>query len=161
MAENVGTTETKCYLVKLEDGYHIENLDGTISDVCAISKDGAWVALGENPANRKWLAVKKAEEGTVDGAKIPLTYKETRTLGPRAAKVPNENLVKTYLSEDEQNEYFAIIARAQAAYDADHPAKEKTAAANTKDKTTAKVTKGIEQLIALGMSKEEIIALIG
>lgn len=164
MAENVGTVDTSdidditCYLTRLDDGWHIEYLDETIGDVLPITKDGVCIALPkDNPANRKWFNLKNAEKQFAESGKIGLAYKESKHIGPRTVKIPNETLVKTYLSQEEQDEYFAIMARAQAAYEADHPKKEPKA---NKPKVAASTVKLVEELRAAGASADDIVAAI-
>lgn len=113
------------YLVKLEDGYHIEDLDGNLSDVLPISKDGICVVLCPNPSNRKWFNLKKADAATANGDKIPLTYKGSKHFATgTGVKIPNDNLVKTYAPELYE-EYVAIMMAARKAK-ADEQAKPKT-----------------------------------
>lgn len=154
--------EPKAYLVKKEDGYHIEDLDGNLGEVCKFSKDGTRIMFTPNASNRKETMVKVAEPFFAENpdGKIALTYKPTRTIGEgvsRSTKLPNEKLI-SYLPEAEQEEYKAIIARAIQARDAEIAAnkKPKTEA----EKAQAKVTKIIAQLKELGMTDEEIKTLI-
>lgn len=154
--------EPKAYLVKKEDGYHIEDLDGNIGEVCKLSKDGTRIMFTPNDSNRKETMVKVAEPFFAENpdGKIALTYKATRVLGVGAysTKLPNEKLI-SYLPEAEQEEYKAIIARAIAARDADREANKKKPMTET-EKAQAKVTKLIAQLKEMGVADEEIKALI-
>lgn len=107
------------YLVKQDDGYHIEDLDGNVSDVCPISKDGICVVLLPNPSNRKWFNLKKADAATANGEKIALTYKGTKHFATgTGVKIPNDNLVKTY-APDLYDEYVSIVTAARDAKAAD------------------------------------------
>lgn len=113
------------YLVKLEDGYHIEGLDGTLSDVCPISKDGICIVLLPNASNRKWWNLKKADAATANGSKIELLYKGSKHFATgTGVKVPNDNLVKIY-APDLYDEYVTIVTAARDAKAADK-AKPKT-----------------------------------
>lgn len=129
MAKNIDNTEVvetavtptegdiKAYLVKKEDGYHVESLDGTLGEVCKIDKNDC-IMLTPNEANRQWFNRAKADKLFETEEKIGLAYKATRTIGSTGPKLPNEKLI-SYLPEAEQEEYRAIIARAIAARDAE------------------------------------------
>lgn len=159
---NVVDNEPKAYLVKKEDGYHIEDLDGNLGDICKLSKDGTRIMFTPNASNRKETMVKVAEKFFEENpdSKIPLTFKQTRTLGmgSYSNKLPNEKLI-AYLPEAEQEEYKAIIARAIAARDAEREANKKKPMTET-EKAQAKVTKIIAQLKEMGMTDDDIRALI-
>jgi hypothetical protein len=146
--------QAMAYLVKLEDGYHIEDLDGNIGEVCKFSKDGTRIMFTPNASNRKETMVKVAEPffaKNPDG-KIALTYKATRVLGEGAysTKLPNEKLI-SYLPEAEQEEYRAIIARAIAARDAEknRPLTEREKAEKALEAAKAKLAKLEAELAAL------------
>ena len=105
-------------LVKKDDGYHVVDFDGTEGPVCKVTEEN-YIALTKNKANRQWFSGAKAEKIFAEGAtEIPLYYKGTKHIGSSSSRLPNEKLI-SYLPEAEQNEYRAIIARAQAAKDAD------------------------------------------
>lgn len=156
--------EPKAYLVKKEDGYHIEDLEGNLSDVCKLVDKDQWIVFPVNASNRKCVKVTVAEKFFAengDDAKMALLYKATRTMGEgtsRSTKLPNEKLI-SYLPEAEQEEYKAIIARAIAARDADREANKKKPMTET-EKAQAKVTKIMAQLKEMGMSDDDIKALI-
>lgn len=144
--------QAMAYLVKLEDGYHIEDLDGNIGEVCKFSKDGTRIMFTPNASNRKETMVKVAEPffaKNPDG-KIALTYKATRTIGSTGPKLPNDKLI-SYLPEAEQEEYRAIIARAIAARDAEknRPLTEREMAEKALEKAKAKLAKLEAELAAL------------
>ena len=154
--------EPKAYLVKKEDGYHIEDLDGNLSDVLAVHKSGA-LTLTPNAANRQWFMLKKADSIIAENGedyKIPLTFKATRTIDgtSRSNKLPNEKLI-SYLPEAEQEEYKAIIARAIAARDAERAANKKRPMTES-EKAQAKVAAVIAKLKELGVSEADIKSLI-
>lgn len=110
--------EVLAVIVKLEDGYHVKNNDGNVGDVCKLLDDGA-VKLTENAANRKFIRQSILDKFFGEGGtEYPLTYKETKHIGSTGSKLPNEKLI-SYLSEEEQAEYRAIIERARAAKAAD------------------------------------------
>jgi hypothetical protein len=157
--------EPKAYLVKKEDGYHIEDLEGNISDVCKLVDKDQWIVFPANASNRKCIKVTVAEKFFAengDDAKMALLYKATRTIGQgvsRSTRLPNEKLI-SYLPEAEQEEYKAIIARAIAARDAEREANKKKPMTET-EKAQAKVTKLLAQLKEMGVSDDEIKAIIG
>lgn len=107
-------------VIKLEDGYHVVDQDGTVGPVCNKRTADGYIILTPNAANRKCVNEKNAEKffaENPDGA-IELTFKATRTIGSAGPKMPNAKLI-AYLPEELQEEYKAIIARAIAARDAD------------------------------------------
>lgn len=107
------------YIVAQEDGYHVQELDGTMGPACKLVDEGdRTIALTRNASNRKWYNRAKADEAIKATGSCPLYYKESRTFGPATAHMPNEKLV-AYLSEAEQAEYKAIVDRARAALEAD------------------------------------------
>lgn len=111
--------EVLAKLVKLEDGYHVIDHDGTMGPVCTKMTVDGYLILTPNASNRKNINFKNAEKffaENPDGC-IEFTYKPTRKVGAGGTKMPNEKLI-AYLSPEEQEEYKAIIARAIAARDA-------------------------------------------
>ena len=151
-AENVqiNTTEPLAYLVRKDEGYFIEHLDGTLSDKCRIVVNDEWILFPQNAANRKYVKVTVAEKFFAengDDAKMPLLYKATRTVGQSTStKIPNEKLI-SYLPEAEQEEYRAIIARAIAAREADKAAAKKPL--TEKEKAMARLEKLKAQMAKL------------
>ena len=118
--ENVEETTTfepgvsTAKLVIAEDGVHLVD-DGVDKGICPIASDGIAYVLPVNSANRKWFTVKKADALREKGiTEVELEYRETRKIGPVGSKLPNEKLI-SYLPEDLQAEYKAIIDRAIAA----------------------------------------------
>lgn len=136
--------EIKAYIVKKEDGYHVEALDGSLGDVCKIDKNDC-IMLTPNEANRQWFNRAKADKLFETEEKIGLAYKPTRTIGSTGPKLPNEKLI-SYLPEAEQEEYRAIIARAIAARDAEK--NKPMTEAEKKAKRLAKLKADIEALEA-------------
>ena len=101
-------------IVIAEDGVHLVD-DGVDKGVCPIASDGIAYVLPVNSANRKWFTVKKADALREKGiTEVELEYRETRKIGPVGSKLPNEKPL-SYLSEELQAEYKAIIDRAIAA----------------------------------------------
>lgn len=113
-------TDVIVKIVKDEDGdFHVIDADGTEGPKCKIIEDGRTISLTKNQANRQYCAVAKANVGIEADGFFTLVV---RTAPPRKVgcsnKIPNEKLI-SYLPEDLQEEYRAIIARAIAARDAE------------------------------------------
>lgn len=117
----IDTTAVLARVVKREDGYHVIDQDGTEGPVCNKRTSDGYIILTPNAANRKNINEKKAEAffaENPDGC-IELTYKATRKLGEvTKSTMPNAKLI-SYLSEELQAEYKAIIDKAIAAREAD------------------------------------------
>ena len=112
--------EVLARVVKREDGYHVIDNDGTEGPVCNKRTADGYIILTPNASNRKNINEKNAERffaENPDGC-IELTYKASRKLGDAPKTMPNAKLI-SYLSEEEQAEYKAIIDRAIAAREAD------------------------------------------
>ena len=112
--------EVLAKVIRLEDGFHVVDFDGTVGPVCTRRTTDGYVILTPNKSNRKCINEKNATkyfDENPDGF-IPLYYKATRVMGSCGPKMPNAKLI-SYLSEEDQEEYKAIIARAIAARDAD------------------------------------------
>ena len=127
-------------IIKEDDGFHVVDEDGTVSDVCKIIEEGKTMALPKNASNRKWFNVKRAESEIAEKGHVDLYYKATKTIG---STVPNAALIK-YLSEEDQAEYNAIIARAKEAMLAD-----RKQPMSDVDKLKAKIAKLTAQLAEL------------
>ena len=114
--------EVLAKIVKEDDGYHVVDQDGTVGPVCKlVDEGGKTIALTKNAANRFWYNKAKADAEIEQNGYCPLYYKASKKFGPagsRSTALPNAKLI-SYLSEEEQEEYKAIIARAIAARDAD------------------------------------------
>ena len=137
--------EVLAKLIKKDDGYHVIDNDGTEGPVCSKRTADGYIILTPNAANRKCVNEKNAEEAFANGAEfIPLTYKATRVLGPISKKMPNEKLVMTYGTEEEIEEYKAIIADAQARMEA-----EKAKPLTEKEKLIAQIEKAKAKLAQL------------
>lgn len=121
MEEMTIDTNVIVKIVKDDDGdFHVIDADGTMGAKCKIIEEGRTIALTKNAANRQYCAVAKANAGIEADGQFVLTVRTTepRKLGPGSTKLPNEKLI-SYLPEDLQEEYRAIIARAIAARDAE------------------------------------------
>lgn len=145
-ANNVAIDPDKvlAYVIKQDDGYHVEDLDGNIGDVCKITKDGLSIALTQNAANRQWLLVNKADKFFVNGdEKMGLTYKATKVIGSSGPSIPNAGIIK-YLNEADQAEFNAIVARAK-----DAQAAEKAKPKTELEKAQARLAKAEANLLKL------------
>lgn len=108
-------------IVKDEEGNYrvVDMVTGETSDVCKFCDEGdKTIVLPKNSSNRKWANRKKADEAIATSGEFLLGYKATRVIGATGPRIPNEKLI-SYLSEEEQAEYKAIIDRAIAAREAD------------------------------------------
>ena len=113
--EKTENQEFLAYLVRLEDGFHVIDQDGTVGPVCNKRTSDGYIILTPNASNRKCYNEKNANkffDENPDG-KIGFVYKATRTT-TGVTHIPNEKLI-SYLPQDLQDEYRAIIDRAIAA----------------------------------------------
>lgn len=69
------------------------------------------LVLPENPSNRKYFSSKKVDNS--EGEYVELTFKESRTLGPREGNSPRKSLVD-YLTDEERTIYEELMAKAKA-----------------------------------------------
>ena len=122
-------------LVKLDDGYHVFDLDGNDCGLCKVVEEGKTLSLPANPSNRQWFNVAKANAAIESDGKVQLLYKASKKFGPKGTTLPDAKLV-AYLSEEEQAEYKAIIDRAREAMAAD-----KAQPVSELDKLKAKLSK--------------------
>lgn len=106
-------------IVLRDDGFHVIDEDGTEGPVCKFSDEGKTIVLTKNASNRQWFNVAKAEAEIAEKGHVDLYYKATKKLGAVSRNtLPNAKLI-SYLSEEDQAEYKAIIDRAIAAREAD------------------------------------------
>ena len=141
-----GADEELCEIIKEGDEYFLVDLESNdiVGDALKVTNDGSFI-LPKNRANRKWATVNKVNAALEAGNRFTMTYKATKKFGPVGNRVPNEKLI-SYLSEEEQEEYKAIIARAMQARN-DAKAKPMT----EKEKLEAKIAKAqaaLEKLLA-------------
>lgn len=127
-------------LVKINDEFHVLDLDGNDLGACGLADEGKTLSLPKNPSNRQWYNLAKAEATIGEQGKVQLMYKATKTYGPRGTTTPDAKLI-AYLSEEEQAEYNAIIDRAREAMAAD-----KAKPVSELDKLYAKLRKTEEQI---------------
>lgn len=67
--------------------------------------------LPENASNRKWFSINKV---VAAGGEIELTYKESKTLGPRTESAPRKGL-EEYLEGKDKETYLALVEKAKKA----------------------------------------------
>ena len=119
--EEVVIDETKVYaqIVKEDDGYHVIDEDGTMGPACTFcDANDKTIVLTKNASNRQWFNRAKADAEIAEKGHVDLYYKASKHFGTTGTKLPNEKLI-SYLPEDLQAEYKAIIDRAIAARQAD------------------------------------------
>lgn len=69
------------------------------------------LVLPANEANRKYFNSKKVEAA---GGEIELTYKESKTIGPRTESTPRKGL-EEYLEGEDKEMYLALVEKAKKA----------------------------------------------
>lgn len=106
------------HIIKEDDGFHVVDYDGSIGPVLKLESDGLTLGLTKNASCRQWFKQVKVEAEIAEKGKCELTYKPHKTIGMVGTRLPNEKLI-SYLSEDLQAEYKAIVNRAIAAREAD------------------------------------------
>ena len=84
-----------------------ENGTETVNPITQIVDDGKTYKLPENPSNRKYWAVSKVTDVPVE-----LTYKETKTLGPRTESGSTKKLID-YLTDEEKATIEKLMALAK------------------------------------------------
>lgn len=105
-------------IIKEDDGFHVVETDGTVGDVCKLCDEGdKTIVLTPNSSNRKYYNKAKAEAAIAETGYCALTHKDTVKIGS-VSKTPNAKLI-SYLPQELQDEYNAIIARAIEAREAD------------------------------------------
>lgn len=131
-------------IIKEDDGFHVVDFDGSVGPVCKLCDEGnKTIVLTKNKSNRQWFNVARAEKEIAEKGFVELYYKATKHIGSASSRIPNEALIK-YLSEEDQAEYKAIIARAIAAREAD-----KKKPMTEREKLEAKIAKAKEALAKL------------
>ena len=143
--QEVAKVEILAQIVKEDDGFHVIDSDGTKGDVCKLCDEGKTIVLTKNASNRKWYNLAKAEAEIAENGYVGLTYKASKTFGPAGSRLPNSKLI-SYLSEEDQAEYKAIIDRAIEAKKADKVVKPKM---TEQEKLLAKIQKLQAQLADL------------
>lgn len=136
--------EVLAKVIKDDEGYKVVDNDGSIGPVCTKMTVDGYLILSPNAANRKCINKELLDQVFENGAtEVPLTYRATRTIGGSSSKIPNEKLL-AYATDEEKEEYIAIIEEAKAAMDAD-----KKKPLTEREKLEAKIAKAKEQLAKL------------
>lgn len=104
-------------------GYAMIIEDNGVEEVKMVEKTGLekktginWLFLPENPMNRKLINPSKVDKL----GKVELTYKESKTLGPRENVKPRKKL-EDYLTDDEKATIAQIMELAKQRKEADKP----------------------------------------
>lgn len=134
-------------IIKDDEGYHVVDKDGVIGPVCKLcDENDKTIVLTPNASNRKYFNRAKADAMIAECGHVDLTYKATITIGSNSGKLPNAKLI-SYLPQELQDEYKAIIDRAYAARTAEREANKKKPLTE-KEKLMAKIAKLEAQLAA-------------
>ena len=101
---------------KAATGYAIVTIDDNgVETVQLIDKtypnEPYTLVLPANESNRKYFNSKKVEAA---GGTIELTYKESKTIGPRTESAPRKGL-EEYLDENDKKLYLALVEKAKKA----------------------------------------------
>ena len=97
-------------------GYELVTINDAGKEV-AVSIDKTYpnepftLVLPANEANRKYFNSKKVEAA---GGEIELTYKESKTIGPRTESTPRKGL-EEYLEGKDKEMYLALVEKAKKA----------------------------------------------
>ena len=100
-------------------GYELVTIDDAGKEV-AVAIDKTYpnepftLVLPANEANRKYFNSKKVDAA---GGEIELTYKESKTIGPRAESAPRKGL-EEYLDGKDKETYLALVEKAKKAREA-------------------------------------------
>ena len=107
-----GADEELCELINVDGkNFLVDLATGEETEFGEIMSDDGYYKLPDNRANRKWIKKSKLDAIFEKGGTVKLTYKASKTFGPTGTKLPNAKLI-SYLPEDVQAEYKAIIDRA-------------------------------------------------
>lgn len=106
----------RTFITPNENGYELRilNDDGTVfstTPLTNITHDGKSYILPDNPANRHYWALSR-----LDGKEVELTYKESKTFGPRTTTDTPKTSTKgwiEYLTEEEKALYDELKAKAE------------------------------------------------
>lgn len=99
-------------IIEKDDGFHVVDLDGNEGPVCKLCEENdKTIMLTKNAANRKYYSKAKARREIAEQGCVYLYFKEAKPAGSSVTRIPNAKLI-SYLPQDLQDEYNAIIARA-------------------------------------------------
>lgn len=101
-------------------GYEIVSIDDLgnekVQPITDVTHDDKSYILPENPSNRKYWA-----KSRVGNEPVELTYKESRTFGPRGESGEPRKKLTEYLTEEEKATIEGIWAKARERRAADRP----------------------------------------
>ena len=105
--------------VSTKTGYEIVSIDElgneNVQPITDITKDGKSYILPDNPSNRHFWAISRVQDEPVE-----LTYKESKTFGPRDNSQPRKKL-EDYLTDEEKAIIEDLMNKAKARKEADKP----------------------------------------
>lgn len=94
-------------------GYEVVTIDDNGVETCQaidnITHDGISLILPENPSNRKFWAIKRLGEEPIE-----LTYKASKTFGPRTNSGEPRKKLEDYMTDEEKATIADILAKAKA-----------------------------------------------
>lgn len=90
-------------------GYEIVYDDKIVEIEKTYPGEPTTLVLPENPSNRKYFSSKKVDAA---GGEIELTYKESKTFGPRTESTPKKSL-EEYLDDEDKALYLALVEKAK------------------------------------------------
>ena len=112
-------------IIEEDDGFHVVDLDGNKGPVCKLCEENdKTIMLTKNAANRKYYSKAKARREIAEQGCVYLYFKEAKPAGSSVTRIPNDTIkissvtrtpnakLISYLPQDLQDEYNAIIARA-------------------------------------------------
>lgn len=99
-------TNTGYELVTIDDS----GKEATVSIDKTYPNEPFTLVLPANESNRKYFNSKKVEAA---GGEIELTYKESKTFGPRTESAPRKSL-EEYLEGEDKAMYLALVEKAKA-----------------------------------------------
>ena len=145
------TTSTTGYKLVINDNGLVTEIDVNEFD----KNNAKSIKLPENPSNRKYFSIEKIEK---NGGEIELTYKESIKMGERAPRMD----VTDFLTEDERKELDEAKAKVEDLMNLAKTRREeaKKKPMTEKEKAQKKLDKAIEGLKSLGVTEEEIQAIL-
>ena len=106
--------------VTTKTGYELVSIDElgneSVQPITDVTHDDKSYILPENPSNRKYWAKSRVGEEPVE-----LTYKESKTFGPRGENSEPRKKLTDYLTEEEKAIMEGIWAKARERREADKP----------------------------------------
>lgn len=99
-------TNTGYELVTIDDS----GKEATVSIDRTYPNEPFTLVLPANESNRKYFNSKKVDAA---GGEIELTYKESKTFGPRTESAPRKSL-EEYLEGEDKAMYLALVEKAKA-----------------------------------------------